>query len=663
MNSLLPQASYPVYFLQLSILSLAFVFPLGHFLLRFSAVELESRIENLALSLLTGTTFMNFLYFVMRWHHLEMFYVYILAVLAGLWFAWMARKVILDKSRSRLSLRFETMLFILLFGILLTYHFSRSWGAVQWTPGGGLILSKGMYADPVWKLAVASELEHTVPPQMPLFAGTRLVYHYFIDLFVVLVHSLTHIDLPNLRFFFIPLYSFTILSLSAFAALGRIFESRKTALLGYTLMMLAPGAMGFTEEAHIPFAIAAFFALIVLITKALETGKSRTWLLIVFLLSQLMMYESILSALFIGSIGLGSFFYLLWKKRWEPFAAIAAGGMLALGMQLIAIGRLGGGQGGVHFNFPFFEQAIIDWPTAKETLKSVKSVFKHFSSEAVNTTFLLKTLSLPFLILGAFAAAFLNYYRFGLLAITDLIGRIKNWRHEKPAMFFFLPFLALGLTGPLVISIGFFYGAVFRMLIIAVVVLYAFSALTVSRMWRASGRAKMLLITAMTLLVIYPNVSQSLRYARQSSYYALRTPEEMQIFNFLRTQTAPDAVLMHPFIDDPVFDSQHPGKPAWIFEDHYYYGSALGGRRVVMEGSKFGPVTQMLKVTPATVDQIRSDIRTIYSTREESEAVRLLKKYNVSYLWVPSDRPLQFQSSKIVSAVKNSGHTLYHVSS
>ena len=85
-------------------------------------------------------------------------------------------------------------------------------------PDGGLVFWKNLFADPVWKLSIASELEHSVPPQMPIFAGSRLTYHYFMELFTVFVHSTTQIDLISLRFFIIPLYSFFVTGLAVFIA-------------------------------------------------------------------------------------------------------------------------------------------------------------------------------------------------------------------------------------------------------------------------------------------------------------------------------------------------------------------------------------------------------------------------------------------------------------
>lgn len=667
MDSLYSSASVSAYIIRFFAFLAVTCWPLGDLALRLFRIKLSSSLERISASLLIGTIFWTFFYFLLRYFHYQSLLLPLISICILFWLltVWIQEfknsKFVLN---TRLSISQTEFIFVTVALAVFLYHFSVVWGGIVWTADGGLILTKRIYSDHIWHLTISSELAHSVPPQMPVFAGYRLAYHYFSGLFVVFVHALTRIDLLNLQYYFAPAYAFFIFSAIAFAALKRIFGNEKQALLGYLFMMISPFAADFPLLVHIPIAGSIFFLEIILLSDALTNPHKRgNWFLGTLLLSQILMYETILSVAIVGSLGIGSII-ILWKhKRWEPLMSVSLGACLAAGLGILANGRLGGGHGILNFDFPFFFQAVLDSAQVKAILKPLfLNIKAHtFSVDQLATK---QIAILPLVLTCAVGFALVRYLQFGIVALPTFVNKIKNLFHQSASSILFYPCLLIGLSLPLVASIAFYRGASFRLLTFAVFLLYSVGAISVDLWWKSSVGKKIVALLSIAVFLIYPNAVLMKNRLKNAAFFAYRSPEEMSLFDYLRTKTPADSVVLHPFIDDFIFDPRIPNQVSWVFEDHYYYGTALGGRRVVMEGSKNGPIVQMLKITVQELDQVRRDIATIYSTQSDEEALRLFRKYNVNYLWVQRARPLKFSTGLFLSsAIENKDHILYEVKS
>lgn len=662
MNSLFPTNSDSVYLLSFMLFVGSVVFPVGALALRLFQIKPTSRLEYLLFILISGTLFSNALYFALRLTNLEQLSSYVffcIFIFSVILFSLSAQR------RSLLSWRrpgTESLIFFAVTLLIGFYHFHRTWHAITWIPDGGLIFRQGFYADPIWKLSVASELEHSVPPQMPIFAGSRMTYHYAMELFTVFVHSSTRIDLISLRFFIIPIYGFLTMSLAVFTCFKHFLKNSKLAL--FALVMIMVSWYGCTDDAHMSFAIATYLAVIMFICHNLTSKKLMGWLLIALCIGQTMMYEAMVSATFLGGLFIAALLFLVWKKRAEPLLTISMGGALIIIVQNFCVGRVAGGSGQqiISIDFPLFVYAVKDFTPLKETLRNIAQAYRSQPIGGWHLTQFLQIAALPFLGAAAFLKVVFYYYNIGLLALPLLWTKIKDLKNQSISLMLILPVLAFGTIFPLIFSISFLWAASFRILTITVLLLIGFVPLAIQTYWTRSKFHKIAIILMIAAFFIGPALHLKLHYYKNSSLYGEVTAHEMQLFDFLRSQTSPEAVLMHPFMDHDVRDSKRNGAIAWVFKDHYYLGSALGGRRVVLEGSKQGIIKESTKLTQPQIDKILNDIATVYTTADEKKALEILQKYHVSFLWVPKSKSLRFQHEKsLKKVVENPDHTLYQV--
>src|SRR3989344_6035773 len=65
-----------------------------------------------------------------------------------------------------------------------------------YTREGTIRLAGAHYVDSMNNVALITQLQRSIPPENPNFSNTPLTnYHYFINLILAVVQSLTHVDL------------------------------------------------------------------------------------------------------------------------------------------------------------------------------------------------------------------------------------------------------------------------------------------------------------------------------------------------------------------------------------------------------------------------------------------------------------------------------------
>ena len=426
--------------------------------------------------------------------------------------------------------------------------------------------------------------------------------------------------------------------------------------------MLSPKLYKLAITPHMPLAACIFFATIILFSETWKNKKIGPIILSTFLLGNIMMFESILGIYFLGALFVGSCIIFIRFKRPEYLTSACVGGMFAFGLAIFARGRLGGGHGLLTLNFPFFLQAIRNLPQPlKEPFRIVLATY-HQGFQKTNMNLLLNAAIIPFLLVYAVIKDTFVQFQFGLIGFKEVYKKAKYIMNDTIENIYFLVALILGITLPLFISISFSWIASFRIFFFAKALLYGFAAPVVIKAWQGGKIKKMALMLFVIVFLILPTAQNLKNRWKYSNYYSLRTGNEMQIYHFLRTQTPKDAILMHPFVDDPISDPAKNGAVVWVLEDHFYYGSALGGRQVVLEGSIEGPAVQMARFTLEEIKKVRSDIETVYTTTNPSRARELLSHYKISYLWVPKSKKLNFDpSSFLKTAIENQDHILYQV--
>ena len=261
MNSILPITSHGISFLTLLAFFGLAIFPVGHALLRTARFRTDSRLEIVSISLLTGLFAINLFYFLLRrFHGDNLFLPSLMAAVLLSWFSfWRCTDCALKKGLFQPVSGQIKLVFVFL-ALYFAASFSISgFNSVLWTKDHALILTKGAYSDLLWKVSVISELEHSVPPEWPIFAGHPLIYHYFTELFIVLAHEVTRIDILTLRFWLFPGAMCLMAILLILCGARRIFQTQSQVLLGILFLLLSPPALSFLSETHEWLALGVFF--------------------------------------------------------------------------------------------------------------------------------------------------------------------------------------------------------------------------------------------------------------------------------------------------------------------------------------------------------------------------------------------------------------------
>ncbi len=120
-------------------------------------------------------------------------------------------------------------------------------------PDGGLALVPHA-PDVAMHLAVANELTHTVPPQVPFVAGRRLAYHYAPDLLPALFHRYAGLSVLDLTVRFLPTLLLATTLLAIFCCARAWLGSGRGAILVTFLVMFGedfsflPGLLGVAAD-------------------------------------------------------------------------------------------------------------------------------------------------------------------------------------------------------------------------------------------------------------------------------------------------------------------------------------------------------------------------------------------------------------------------------
>jgi uncharacterized membrane protein len=126
----------------------------------------------------------------------------------------------------------------------------------------------------------------------------------------------------------------------------------------------------------------------------------------------------------------------------------------------------------------------------------------------------------------------------------------------------------------------------------------------------------------------------------------------MEVFDFIRNQTDPNSIILHPFHDDPIYKAgEPPNKPAWVFEGHYFFMSAVGERQTVFEGAVTSTTYFMGDLTYADAVRRLEEVDRFYQTDDPVWARDFLKKFKVNYVWMPKTKPLRFSVNGFLSPI------------
>lgn len=227
-----------------------------------------------------------------------------------------------------------TFFLFVLFGTLTLSHFSF---LQQSDSRVDLVFHTENKHDALWHLALMGAIDRSVPPQNPLLNGQKLEgYHYFNDLFWVVIHKLTGISLLTLYLKVAPIFLAFLFSATTLWLFLKVFANKVLAILGAELTVFGSG---FAYLAPIFFPASKGLQSAFWLDQPVHLGINQ----------QLLLSLSIVNVVLV-------LFFSNYKKMWK-WIGVLAGGVIAIkvyaGLLLLSgFGMVSGVQ--------FFKQKKLD---------------------------------------------------------------------------------------------------------------------------------------------------------------------------------------------------------------------------------------------------------------------------------------------------------------
>jgi len=585
---------------------------------------------------------------------------------------WLGRKSFsipspaLTKTQGR-----DFVLFSLLFSAMIFFYASYA-SRTYMDSKGGLVIGDGAYSDHIWSITVAAELKHHVPPRLAILSGYRMRYHYVGELFTDLLYRMTAAPVSSLEFNFKyqpPFYLFFLFG-TLYLTARYCFGRSSVAFLTIILFAFAPFRSYLIYKHHstmtiIYFYVAAFFLLTAYFRK--REKKNYLWGAF-FLFGILPLYDASFGLVTNGTLFLYGLVESFRMKRFSPLlvatlGAIVFGGAVyitALGWPASHAGSLWFGKGPV-------------MAAARERYKWITRVLKFMLNSLPGSQTLIGKILVEctkgiyhtiFLILSLFLPpkdAYLKYHFLSLPLLYSVLRKPRQFDRvwnivawiSVTAIFFSTLFAYK--HGPAI-------SVTIRPIELVQLILIPFTALVALALWKKRVWWGKALLGLVFLVYVVPGYIRFAFYVK-SYFYSYVDRETLEVFNYLKEKTPIASVVLHPIHDNPIYRvGEPPEKPAWMFQGHYFFVSALAERQAVFEGAATSTTYYMGDASYDEVVARMKEVDEFYTTKDLDWARSFLKRYQVNYVWMPEGHPLQFAVSALLQpVVQNSKHTLFEV--
>ena len=647
----------------------------GYILARSLRIVIEERFATfICLPFYLGIPLTTLVYFATRMLHVDqgivLFPLTCLLVSLVLWVkkGWPRLPLAVSRNGIR-DFAIFTVLFLLILGFFYSYTFVRTYHDNK----GGFVVGDDAYNDNIWSVSVSSEVKHHVPPRLPLMAGYRLRYHYLGDLFTDLIYRLTGSRANMLEFNFKimpPFYLFLIFS-AVYLSLTQCFRSSTVAFLGIGLLVFAPVRTSLFFKHHDTLAMIYFYVAVFYMLSAYGRRKQSSWGYLVcafFLIGILPMHDAVFGVTVNGAIFLYAVVESLRSKQVTPLLKGSLGGIFfgallyicALGWPAYHVAAFFFGKG------PLMTAARQHF---KPYTKVLKLIFYSIPGSQTWTGYILIQLVMgvahTFFLLLSTARPTGMSLAYTLLGFPLCIAILRHPKHYERAWSVLTWVVMACIIMPA--FVGYKKGpaeglATMRALEFAQILLIPFTALAVQYLWAKRALFGKIVLMILFLFYVFPKYRDEGFYLK-SFYYSYLDRESMQVLDFLREKTPTSSIVLHPFHHNPIYEvGKNPDKPNWIFEDHYYYISALGERQAVLEGASTSTTYFMGDASPEEVIRRKRDVDQFYETQDRAWAEGFLERLHVDYVWVPREKILRFDRKDLLTPVlENDRHILYRV--
>lgn len=633
-------------------------------LFRWRGARFKSLYELLVFSAITGLCGVNLVYFAFRFLHLsERFFFYPLIILetAGLVYLGRAHKLAVEDWRVSRDELVKTFLpWALLTGVLLFFFIRAPFTGLQYNEDGSMRFGLGVYSDLFWYPGVSAHLKYHFPPQLQIFAGVRLKYHYFGPLFIAHLGNITHIENLRLYFHYLMFPLIPLLTGAVFYTVRGFVRKNVVALVSLLFFLFQEFGKNFYLSPTTTLAFLLVAAFFYFLNRFVRDKKTIYLILAGFLLGNVVMYEAFFALLLLPVMGIAGLvgFFVQGKKHLliAGIVSIVAAGTL----YVAACGTKGGGDGKFPLNFemPFYKHSVQTYKNFANQHKEWRRDFRE-KGRAFKAIYEVERFFIHVFFLTVHYVAYLGIGILGLASLWRNLVRLWKLSAEQSVLSLSV---AVALLFPLLIGWREWRDLTFRTLTFGIPFLMIYAGPKVIDWFRRGLAGRFVASSCVALFVIFPLYQREInpeKIRKARAFYSWISPSEVEAFRFVREKTPHDAVVPHPFIDDEIHDERGPNVVAWTFKDHYYYMTGLGERMTLAEGS-FAVIYAKAPVSKEEIETRRRDIAEFYRTSDEEKAEDILSTYPIDYVWEEAAKPIRFNKRGLLEKVfENDAVVLY----
>jgi len=645
------------------------LFPLtllpGYLFSRTFRISFESLYELLVFSFILGLVGVNLAYFGFRFLDLdERFFLGPLLVVevAGLIFLAKRRDLFIEKYRvSSFAFRTTFLPWAVLTGVLLFLFIRGPFSGLQYGEDGSLKLGYGVYSDLFWYPGVSAHLKHNFPPELQIYAGPRLKYHYFAPLFIAHVGNVTDIDNLRLYFHYLMFPLIPVLTGAIFYTIRRFTKRNSVALLGVSFFLFQEYGKNFYLSPTVLVAFLVVLAVLYFLSRSTEGPKSRIHLFLAGLfLSNLIMYEAFFTLMMLPAACLVGV-WILWRqgeRRYLTMAVIVSTAAVALYAVACGLGGVGEGKFPLNFEMPFYKHSVQTYKEYANWHKELMTAWR----ERGGVLHLLYELQRFFLHVFFLLVHYATYLGVGVLGIPAVARNMKCVKKLPSGHLLLSVAITVSCLFPLLIGWREWRDLTMRTLTLGIPLLTIYAAPKAVELWQ-SGWIKRLFVASWIgvffVLPLYLREIDPEKVRKAHSFYAWISPEEAEAFHFIREKTPYNATVLHPYVDDEIHDERGTGVVAWEFKNHYYYMTGLGERKALAEGS-LAVIYAKAAMRREEILSRRQDTVQFYQTSESTEARGILGRYPIDYVWEERKKALNFRTAGLLEKVfENNAVALY----
>lgn len=567
---------------------------------------------------------------------------------------------------SVLSIKFKIpiifSLFILLSTLLIAMTTIKSgwlynYGIGFWGPNGH---------DSIWHLSLINQLISNIPPNNPVFSGSILQnYHWGFDLFTAIIVKITHLNLLDVYFRFLPItfglligflsYKFAfIITKNKFSSFFFVLLNYFAGSFGWIITLIKDKNIGgeslfwsmqsASTLLNPPYALSIIIILSGLILWNQKRNKNWRWGIIIGLILGLLagikIYAGLICLFAFCCLWFLKFIFTKKTTKFDLSLCITLG--LTSLLIMFALGVFSGSSS-LQFKPLWFTHSLVE---------SIDKLYlPKIASYRINLTQNLFSIKFPLLIIiecfliGIFLVGNMGTRIFGFFVILKKVLTKKIEDIDKlfllMMLFAFLMPLIFVQKGTAWNTIQFFYFFLF--------LANFYFAIFLGNLWN-----KRKILTILLILLTVPTT-----YSTLKDYFGFPPPStlpiyEVQTLNYLKNQKN-GFVLTYPY-DKFKKDEVSTPIPLYLYETTAYV-SAFSNKSTYLEDE------MNLDITGYDWQKRKSDVQKFFSTTDKFFARGFLLNNKIDYIYLVNDQSIKLQDNDldIVKIFDNGQCKIYKV--